>query len=242
MNKMKLKNTNRLAIELAVPLQNNQLSLHGNSTLSGIIEGVHVGSTNIENTFLHIYNIDTQFFYAASILRKDRCKFTEIGIGHIELDGGSPILHRDKHLYHQRGEDTYLAHKFDKLECVVEDSIIVTSYSPKTIHELLYTDNCLITSIDAHTPSVTHMPENSLLLRLTKDIEAVSTDVAVKELLCKYTKQLVLKSPRLDVKTVSTQHIIINTSKPLGKKGEVYYDEQDNRLKFYNGREWKVIV
>lgn len=240
---MKLKNTNRLAIELATCLKYNKLSLHGNSTLDGIIEGVHVGATNIENTFLYIYDVDTQFFYSASVLCKDRCKFTEVGIGHIELDGANPILHRDKFLYHQRGEDTNLATKFDKLECThLDESVIVTSYSPKTMHELLYTDNCLITSMEPHTPSVTHIDKNSLLLRLDGDLESVSIDNAVKELLCKYTKQLVLKSPRLDVKTLSTQHIIIKTSKPLKKKGEVYYDEEENALKFYDGNSWRVIV
>ena len=239
---MKMKTTNRLAIELASCLGNNKLSLLGNTDITGTIEGVHVGATNIENTFLYIYDVNTQFFYAASILCEGKCTFTEVGIGHIELDGANPILHRDKFIYHQQGEDSFPATSFYKLECKPNESVLVASYTPRTIHELLYTDNCIVTSSTPHTPSATHIEKNSLLLRLDGNLESVSLNDAVNEIVCKYTKQLALKTSRLDVKTLSTKHLIVGTSKPLGKKGEVYYDEQDNCLKFYNGTEWKDIT
>ena len=70
-----------------------------------------------------------------------------------------------------------------------------------------------------------------------KDVDELST--AVKDLLCKYTKQIVMKTSKLDVKTAGVKHLIFKgATKPLGKKGEIYYDEEEGTLKFYNGNRW----
>ena len=246
---MKIKNVNKLAIELATTLSENRLKLIGNSDLNGVIEGVHVGETNIENTFLSVFGPSTKFFYSASVLCKGVCKFSEIGIGHITLNGASPVLHRDEFLYHHTDNQTARAYKFSSLDCSgFNEQILVTSYQPRTMHEVLYTDNCVLTSIDAHTPSATRLDKNSLLLRLNNSIESVRFDQLkdidelsspVKDLLCKYTKQIVMKTSKLDVKTVGVKHLVFKEStKPLGKKGEVYYDEKEETLKFYNGHRW----
>jgi len=246
---MKIKNVNKLAIELATALSENRLKLIGNSDLNGVIEGVHVGETNIENTFLSVFGPSTKFFYSASLLCKGNCKFSEVGVGHITLNGASPILHRDEFLYHHSDNQTTRAYGFAPLECKGSgEQILVTSYQPRTMHEVLYTDNCVLTSIDAHTPSATQLDKNSLLLRLDDSIESVRFDQlkdvdelssAVKDLLCKYTKQIVMKTSKLDVKTAGVKHLIFKgATKPLGKKGEIYYDEEEGTLKFYNGNRW----
>ena len=64
---MKIKNVNKLAIELATALSENRLKLIGNSDLNGVIEGVHVGETNIENTFLSVFGPSTKFFYYLAV-------------------------------------------------------------------------------------------------------------------------------------------------------------------------------
>lgn len=249
---MKLKNTNKLAIELASNISGNRLELHGNSDITGILEGVHVTNTNIENTFLYIYGVDTQFFYSASIFCRDKCNFSEIGIGHIELDGAKPILYRDKYLYHQKDGDVSLTSYFSSLDCKHEDEkIIITSYSPRTIHEILYSDNCIIASTEAHVPSSVHLNKNSFLMRLDNNIESVSFDdlsnindlsTTVKNLFCKYTKQIVLNTSRLDVKTVGVGSLIIKQTKsPLNKKGEIHYNEAENELKFFDGEKWRYF-
>lgn len=250
--KMKLKNTRKLAIELATNLSENRLKLHGNSEVNGVIDNVHVGETNIENTFLFVYGVETKFFYSASILCKNKFSFSEVGIGHIELDGASPILHRDECLYHQTEDGVNNSRRFSPLDCKHSDEkIIISSYYPTSIHEILYSDNCVLTSIDSHVPSATKLDKNSLLLRLDGDIESLSfaelknvdeLSSAVKDLLCKYTKQIVMNTSKLDVKTVGVEHLIIkSSSKPISKKGEIYYDEKENALKFFDGKNWKYF-
>jgi len=251
---MKLRTTKSLIIELGQPSTNHRLILNGNELLKEVVGGVDLSETNIDNTFLKNFGIDCSFLYSAALYATSTyCRLQEVGVGHLEIEGSTVFLCRDVPYYYvSDGElissyNSFLDLQFDNKN----EKLLLTNYSPQGLHELLVADNCLITSTSAYEPAVVQMQENSFLVRLDNGIESLTVDALskkdnvkdwIKNTICEYTKQIVLKTSRLDVKTIGISHLILKpTKKPLAKKGELYYDDSLDRLKFYDGKKWRLI-
>jgi len=246
---MKLKTTNKLIIELASVFDKNKLLLAGVPENIGEVDGVFYSQLSDDNLFSKNFGEDCKFFYNASILCEKKCSISEVGLGYLESPN---VLVRENPLYTLHDDSFHRAFGLISLDCQHDDEkLLVTSYLPSNIHELLYEDNCIITSNHPHCPSPLKIEKNSLLVRLNEEIQSIPIgnlselnefSQPIKDLLCNYTKQMVLKTSRLDVKRIYLDHLILNRSKkPVGKKGELFFDESDSKLKFYDGTEWKVF-
>tara|TARA_B100001564_G_scaffold359848_1_gene383381 strand:+ start:1813 stop:2577 length:765 start_codon:yes stop_codon:yes gene_type:complete len=249
---MSLKTPQALAIEKASPLDDNKLLLHGNSSITGVIDNVHVDGTNIENTFLYVFDVDCKFFYSAGVFNNNKLSFQEIGIGHLEFDGSQTILHRDRPAYFQIANNpVQLASKFDVLDCSEEEYIIVTSYTPQSISEFLYDKNCIITSQNLHSPISLEVENNSLIVCHNDKLQSVDfknikkigpLSDSVKDIICSYTKQIALKTSRLDVSKIKTKQVQLEPNKkPDAKEGALYYDKETKQLKYFDGNIWQTL-
>ncbi len=249
---MSLKTPQALAIEKATPLDDNKLLLQGNSSITGVIDNVHVTGTSIENTFLYVFGPDCKFFYSAGVFKNNKLSFQEIGVGHLDFDGVQSTLYRDRPAYFQIADNpVQLASKFDTLSCSEEEYIIVTSYTPQSISEFLYDSNCIITSQNTHSPVSIKIEDNSLLLCDGDKLKSVEfKDIkllprfsdAVKDLLCSYTKQLALKTSRLDVSKLKTKQLQLDhNKKPDAKEGTLYYDKETKQIKYFDGNIWQTL-
>jgi hypothetical protein len=251
---MKLRTTKSLIIELGQPSVSNKILLSGNDLLQEVVGGVDLSDTNIDNTFLKNFGLECSFLYSAALYATSSyCRLQEVGVGHLEIEGSTVFLCRDVPYYYvSDGElissyNSFLDLQFDNKS----EKLLLTNYSPQGLHELLVADNCLITSTDSYEPAVIQMQENSFLVRLDKGIESAKVEDLsnkdgiknwIKDTICNYTKQIVLKTSKLDAKTIGVSHLILKpTKKPLAKKGELYYDESLDRLKFYDGKQWRTI-
>lgn len=252
---MKLRTTQNLVIETGYVSKGNKIILDGNSLLNEVIDGVDLSETNTEHTFLDNFGLDCSFLYSAAIYENsDHCRLQEIGVGHLEIEDSVVFLCRDLPYYYiSEGEISHSRNHFQKL--IFDDKtekLLLTNYSPQGLHELLVFDNCIITSTHPYQPSVIQMKENSFLARLGSNVDSVTVDDLSKEdsiknliktSMCNYTKQIALKTSKLDTKTISASHLILKpTKKPLAKKGELFYDESLDRLKFYDGKQWRTIL
>lgn len=247
MNNLPLKINNLIATENFKPLiDTNALELLGNSCLK------KHNPNDDYNLFLDVYGLDCCFYYAA----EQRCTIndnhTEVGIGHLVTDDSKCLLHRDKVLFKFSNNSIVPNNQHcpfkqqDRSDC-----LIVHTHLPTSLLELLAFPNSIIISNSHGLPSPLKVNENSLLIRLNdtiqslslKDLSSVSEfGNSVKESICKYTKQLVLKTSRLDVDKIATNHLLIKPSKtPLEKAGEIHFDESTKSLKFYDGTHWRYF-
>lgn len=251
---MKLRTTQNLTIETGHVSKGNDIVLEGNGLLNGVIGGVDLSETNIEHTFLKNFGLDCSFLYSAAIYEtSNHHRLQEIGVAHLEIEGSAILLCRDfPYYYIIDGEISNSYNTFQKLTFDDKnEKLLLTNYSPQGLHELLVFDNCIITSTDPYQPAVIQMKKNSFLARLDGSTESITVDDLSKEesiknliktSMCNYTKQIILKTSKLDTKTINVSHLILKpTKKPLAKKGELYYDESLDRLKFYDGKQWRTI-
>jgi hypothetical protein len=97
-------------------------------------------------------------------------------------------------------------------------------------------------------PQPVQIQQNSFLSRLDGDIESVDFEDdrlvdKITKIIAKFTKQLKLKTSKLTLKRIEPETIdMVPTSNVKAKRGSLYYDEQDDTLKIYNGQSWKTIA
>jgi hypothetical protein len=234
---MNLKTSNQLAIESFESIINcYDLKLLGSP---------HPYS-NENNSFSNIFGNNVKFFYKAVKIKNNAIVKYEVGLGYLEDN----ILKRFNPLYHGLSEGP-LPSSNGPQYFVAEtgESLVVTSHVPTNFNELLCDPNCVIASVAPHISHPVHIPNNSFLGRLDDNVQSIPFSElfnhpelisAILDVITTYSKQLSLRTSKLDAKRLCTDSLQLNSNdKILDKKGTLGFDGKD--LKFYDGEVWRIL-
>lgn len=253
---MKLRTSKTPAIEKAkgVPFSPD-MELLGTEALSELPEfkiAISNGDvSSAKNSFLSVYGTDCKFFYSIEV-KSDSIGFIERGLGYVEQHDGKFFLKRNRPFYYIENGNAVSLTKPRPI--AADDSVVViaASYAPTTYLELLTDANALITSTSPHLPTSVVVDNHSLLGRLDGDIESLKISDIVNEghiselalnAIKQHTKNLILKSSKVDVKRLTTNDLQLHPQKSAPeRKGVLYYDQEEDALKYYDGTKWRVIA
>jgi hypothetical protein len=199
-----------------------------------------------KNSFSSVFGENVKFFYKAILLKKDSILKYEIGLAVLE----NGILKRIRPLYHGINTDVSISYNGPQYFVAQNDeSLIVTSHFPSNHNELLCEDNSVITSIAPHISHPVHLPNHSFLGRLDDNVQSIPFSelfnhpeliAAILEVITTYSKQLSLRTSKLDAKRLCTDSLQLNAnSNPIDKKGSLSFDGKN--LKFFDGTVWKIL-
>lgn len=253
---MKLRTSKTPAIEKgrAVPF-GPDIELLGTEALSELPEfKIAISNGDLssqQNSFLSVYGTDCKFFYAVEV-KSDTIGFTERGLGYVEQHDGKFFLKRNRPFYYVENGNVIPS---PKPRPIVESNdvfVIVASYAPTTYMELLTDANTVITSTSPHLPTSVVVDNNSVLGRLDNEIESIKISDIVNEghiseislnAIKQHTKNLVLKSSKVEIKTLATNNLqFYPQASAKEKAGSLYYDENEKCFKFYNGENWCTLM
>jgi len=258
---MKLKTSPTYAIEGASQLEGSfDLKLLGSEYISQI-DKVHEAAvahntiSSSKNSFFSVYGLDCKFFYHAQQFRSSKVFRYEVGLGYLENHDGSFVLKRSQPLFFSEydQEISQVTGNPRPLYCAPDELLVVTTYLPRTYIEILTDDNCIITSVAPHTPSIVHVNDNSLVGRFGDNIDSYKVEdilnmpvvsQRVLETITHHTKQLILKSSKLTAKNLHTDYVAL---KPLDKRppendGTVFFDKKNNTLCYYADNCWRELT
>ena len=244
---MDLKINPNLSIELAEDIGNKTFLLLGHNNLDSIIPYI---SEMQEGLFSNRYESGDNLLYHASLVCESHNHFQEVGLGHFKTVDGKNYIVRDRPFYYidhdnkvSKGQDL-LQFFCDKS---ADEKLVVATYLPQTIQEVLCCPNSIIGCDSPHVPLPVSIKENSLLGRLENgiqsiDIASIFTPNNVLSVISQFTRTLKLMCSILDVNRLRTSQLELKPSKtPSAKEGSLYYDKAQKVLKFYNGAEWITL-
>lgn len=250
---MNLKTVTQTAIETGCIDQDDNLYLCGVEGLQQVNEflslAVKNNNINQNNTFKNVFGFDCKFFYIIEQMQNGEVIRYERGLGNLYENNDKIFLKRNPMVAGKNSRELC----FDKTICTkfqcdnCSQLVVCSSYPPSYI-ECLVDKNSIITSIESFIPHSFVVEENSLVGRLDGDVKSISLKDKsfidlVSDALCKYTKQLSLKTSKLDAKKISAPILQINPSAPPpAKEGCIYYDESEKALKFYDGTKWRTLI
>lgn len=249
---MKLKTSRVQAVEKAATVNNStDLELLGtealivDKTYAKLIEYKEISSS--QNSFLSLFGLDTKFFYSVTLVCESH-GFTENGLGYIYESEGKFFLKRFRPFYMiENGAFAHLKNP-RPIVCSHDDHVIASSYTPSTFVEVLTEPHSIITSETAHLPTSIAVSENSVVGRTTGSVQSIPienlvNEEAARKSVTEYNKNLSLKSPKVDIKRLTTNNVQFNAMKKAPeRKGVIYYDESDDCLKYYDGMGWRLLV
>ncbi|NDB59323.1 hypothetical protein EB001_12870 [bacterium] len=255
---MNLKIPQIIAIELASAPHHNSdsLELLGIEPLKQVNNSlkiaVNAGDITSNNLFSNIFNSNDTFFYGLEEIKNGVTIKYERGLGSLVFENNRTFLKRNIPISvgtcpsDLKPCSNGSCASFHCSDC---ESIVVFSSYPANYNECLFAANTLITSSSPFLPSPFVVENNSLVGRLDKDLTSLSfNDSSFIEKLVKsissYTKQILLKTSKLDIKKLATPHLLLNPSTKnnhLPKKGTIIYDESDDLIKYYDGTVWRSL-
>lgn len=216
--------------------------------LPSLKAAVEANGINDSCRFVEVFGLDTNFFYIIESVHDNKVCGYERGIGCIYLKNDKYFLNRKR----------IFVYGNNSVECAVSRDNVPKSFAcncntyiystiPPTYLESLAVDNSVLCSSMSSLPHPVGMVEDSLLARMSDKIESISfkDDRLVSKIIniiATFGKQLKLKTTKLSLKRVEPEVIdMVPTSNIKAKRGSLYYDESDNKLKLYDGEQWKVI-
>lgn len=210
---------------------------------------IEANSINDSCRLVEIFGLDTNFFYIIESVHDNKVCGYERGIGSIYIKNDKYFLNRKRIFVYGNNslECAVSTDNVPKSFCCNCDTYIYSSIPP-TYLESLSVDNSVLCSSMSCLPHPVGMTEDSLLARMSDKIESVSfkDDRLVSKIINAITtfgKQLKLKTSKLSLKRVEPEIIdMVPTSNVKAKRGSLYYDESDNKLKLYDGQSWKTIM
>jgi len=244
---MKIKNSTTLAIELGRANQNDfDVELLGTESLSivpnlanAVKKGLYSSSVN---SFLSVYGLDCKFFYSIEVDSEDE-PFTERGVGYIEKRDNTFFLKRARPLYFIEGGSMAPAIRMRPIVRPVDTKIIVSSYIPASLSEVLADEHSVAICETQHLPTSVALDKYSVLGRKDGPIESLELSDAVITALKEHTKNIVLKSPKLSVKKLNADSIQLNSSKNAPEqKGTIFMDDKTRNLMYFDGTSWRRIL
>jgi hypothetical protein len=253
---MNLKKSKSLTIESGTQCnKKSDIKLCGLANLSNvnrsISSAIQSGSINEDSLLSKSYDIGERFFYVAQKVKDNITIISERGIGYLYNDNdGCTYLKRETHICFYTENNPNPSISKAPIDLYNDDGgiIVISSTIPPTYVEALYTDNCVMASSDPFTPLPVVLNEYSLLGRLNDGIESLSLNnkdflEILVNAICSFTKQLILKTSKLDVKRLSTPILqLIPSNNPQVKRGSLVYDDNTNTLKYYDGEKWQELV
>jgi len=249
---MKFVSKQKNAIEVGFQLESlNDIKLIGIDQLSEksdyykkLINSNHISE---ENSFSNVFECGSKILYQIDLYHEGSCDFSEVGIGILIEEDGEKILRRIKPIkIILGGIDNYDISKLYHFKCCAKDIVIVTSYNSHILNELLFEDNCIITSVSHLHPTCVKVEENSILGRNDGDLENIPLDslssnkLFVKsaiESICKTTRQLILQSKALCVSALQLRP----SNYCPEKEGIMKYNKDRKCIEFFDGENWNTI-
>lgn len=251
---MNLKTSTTTAIELGHIDSNDNIELLGIEPLKQVNQALYFAVENkdvtLNNTFKATFGPDVLFFYALEQIKNNTVIKYERGLGYYFEQDNKSFLKR--HIPIATGNNsqssTVCAGSCTKFSCSDCEHLVVYSTVPLSYAECLVAKNSLISSVAPFHPHSFVVDENSLVGRLDGDVQSLSLDDkgfidSLISSISKFTKQIVLKTSKLDVKKLSSNIFHLNkSSKNNAKAGDIIYDEADDNIKYYDGTSWRILV
>ncbi len=252
---MNLKTSKSSAIELAVSNHNNNdLELKGLKALSEFNKSISLSlnsTIDIDTSFQTIFGHDCSFFYnIEQIGNNNKVIISEYGIGHIESLDNKTILKRHLPIYlNSNNKITQCNNGPYHFKCDSPEYLVAHSVLPSSYLELLANSNCVIASSEPFCPNPVAIDNFSFLGRLNNNVQSIPFSelfsnpeliAAILQVITTYSKQLSLRTSKLDAKRLCTDSLQLNSNdKILDKKGTLGFDGKD--LKFYDGEVWRIL-
>lgn len=254
-----LKTSKKIAIELLKNNPNNlDLELIGNKDLPKYSKNFEYApkdnSLSEDSLFKNVFGTNVNFIYIIQSIccSTNSCCLYERGVGHIYENKGKYFLKRILPLVRGKNHtDCSINYSNTPLDFYCEEPskyTILSSSLPYTYLEALAAPHSVLCSSDVCLPQPVKVKENSFLLRFDNQIESVEFEDdrlidKIAKIIVKFTKQLKLKASKLSLKRVEPEIIdMVPTSNVKAKRGSLYYDEQDDTLKLYDGHSWKTVA
>lgn len=250
---MNLKTSLTTAIELGNVGSDDNIELLGVEPLKLVNQALYFAIENKDitpqHTFKSTFGPDVLFFYALEQVKNNSVIKYERGIGYYFEQNNKSFLKR--HIPIATGSNSQNSSicsggctKFNCTEC---DHLIVYSTVPITYAECLIHKNSIITSANPFQPHSFVVEENSLVGRLGDNVGSISLEDknfidSLVSSICQFSKQIVLKTSKLICKRAQVDLLdFLPSSNPQAKKGSIYYDNDSNALKVYDGNKWKTL-
>jgi len=240
---MKLKTSKIQALEKAASVNDStDLELLGtealkaNATYAKLIEQKEISSA--QNSFLSLFGLDTKFFYSVTLVCESH-GFTEHGLGYIYNQNKKFFLKRFRPFYMiENGAFAHLKRPRPVI-CSHNDYVVASSYIPSTFVEVLTEPHSVITCEESHLPTSFAVSDNSLIGRHGGSLESIPFSSFIQN----DKKNLSLKSPKVDVKRLTANNVQLNAAQTAPeRKGVIFYDENDDCLKYYDGNSWRILM
>ena len=251
---MKLKTSNIQAIEKAesVTYPTLDLLLVGTESACGLLENLKYLKEPLssdKHSFKSVFGLNTKFYYVIHKYKQKEVTNIEIGIGYLVEEDNKIFLKRARPMAFKQtnGPITSTQIAVDVFRPQSEDEyLIVNSYAPTLLTELLVDPNCIIYSSESCPINVLSVDTNSIIARLDDDITSLPiSDLSEQtlELLLTYTKQIVLDCSQLDVKKLKTSCLQLKPSSRSGaKEGSIIYNSSNKCIEYYTGSEWRTLT
>ncbi len=137
-----------------------------------------LGTSGEHCTFVEAFGLDCKFYYNLSCTKKSKIYASEIGLGHLEVEGDSTYLFRDTPLVgmNDQQELTELVkwYNFDENPNDPDNIFLAYAHVPKTIGELLADSNSIITCHENFIPAAIHIDDNSILARVNGKLKSIT--------------------------------------------------------------------
>lgn len=233
---------------------NSDLKLIGiaplKTSLPDLRTAIDHGDINDSCLFKNVFGYNVNFFYVIEQVENNIVVNYERGIGHIYEKNGETYLDRKVSFVNGKNSAENFVNTSGQpfsFRCCNYNLVLYSSLPP-TYFESLSPANCVLTSSEPCLPNPVVLHNDSLLGRLDNGIESISlldnrlVDKLIN-LISKFTKQLKLKTSKLSLKKVETETLdLIPTTNPKAKAGTLYYDNESNELKVFDGTSWRVLI
>lgn len=251
---MKLKTSNLQAIEHAQASDYPVLDLIlcGTESACELLEQFkhqREKPTSEQHSFKSIFGLDCKFYYVLNKYKNKEILNIEVGIGYLIEQDDKVLLRRYRPMAFKQPNSNIVPVKnaVDVFRPQAEDEyLIVNSYAPTLLTELLVDPNCVVASSEECPINVIKIENNSVLGRLDGDIQSLSLkDISDKtiDLLSSHTKQLVLSCSQIDIKKIKTSSLQLKPSnRPPSKEGTLTYNEKSKTMEYYDGSQWRTLA
>lgn len=200
------------------------------------------------NNFSCNFSSDDVFYYKLEHYKKDTVLHSEIGLGNLVLNNSEYYLERIQTILSKDiNGDVVFSGNFYKTNPSSDDEYLqLTNYTPTDFRQYLLSPYSIIIS-DKDSYSLPLSIDNySLIGREKEEITSISIQSICNtalEYISSFKKSIHLSAYKLYCKILNCDSIVLS-KKPLEKKapmGTISWDSSDNKLKFYNGKEWLNI-
>jgi hypothetical protein len=191
---------------------------------------------------------DNQFFYTAlSFINNSMCRY-ECGIGYAYEHNNIIRFCRKMPLFGGKNSSSKIPVEPNSEYPAPENSTSILIGSAPSDYTLLFCDkNYILTSLAPLFPVGIPVKPHSLLGRLDGDLSNISLEDDsladyVVDILCRYSKQLSLKTSKLNANKLAIKQLQLEPSSGnAAKKGTFIYDEETDTIKFFNGEKWRTL-